>query len=254
MTEQLNKKIDKAGYPRQWWAPAKPGALRQGDLGIAYTHQLRARSDRPGPGLEETANAKIPFLGPHTDHDIEVGDANLTVRIWPSWVMVLDQTCELLRRDNADSRLWVAPVVFESLWPGPHWSLIRDRKLAGYIYLPPLSQEEIDRAGAKGWLSDTQAAVVVASATTITPKILTKTLFGTSDMFRHEVQTQLVLYHSIRDWKRGSQADELHGLRIADISETGETYEGPGRLFKIALDGAAEGDGDEITVGFIFQP
>jgi hypothetical protein len=222
LSEKLDKKIDKAGYPRRWWAPGRPGPLRQGDLGIAYSHQLRARSDKPAPGPPEVVSAKVPFLGPHTDHEIKAGDLNLTVRLWPSWVMVLDQTCELLRRDDNDSRLWVAPVVFEPMWSGSHWSLIRDRKVAGYVYLPPLSEDEIARAGARGWPPDTEAAVVLGSASTITPKIFTKTLFGTSDMFRHEVQREMVLYHSVRDWKRASQADELLGLRIS-VSETDET-------------------------------
>jgi hypothetical protein len=165
--------------------------------------------------------------------------------------MVLFQSCELDHRDPADSRVMVAPVAFQSKWPGDHWGTIRDGSKAGYLYLPPMDRNTQGRAKARGWPVDTPAAVCLASATAVSHKVLGQARFGLSQDMTMVAQQRLVDFFSIRNWSRTAHADILEGKRIVGVRRTSEVFRGPGTLFKVALTGHED---DEMSVGIILRP
>jgi hypothetical protein len=244
------------GYPQDLYAPAKAGALAQGDLCIAFVHQLRTAKDALGPGDEKHMTEKVPYLGPYEDHEIAFGQSTgqprkLVLRIWPCWAMVLFQSCELDHQDPADSRVVVAPVVFRSKWPGNHWGAIRDGSKAGYLYLPGMDRNVQGRVKARGWPADIDAAVCLASASAVSHRVLGPAKFGLSQDMTMVAQQRLVTFFSIRNWSRTEHADIIEGKRVVGVHRTSEIYRGPGALFKVALAGDTD---DEMTVGIVLQP
>jgi hypothetical protein len=245
-----------AGYPQDVYAPAQAGALAQGDLCVAFSHQLRTAKDARGPGDERQMTEKVPYFGPYEDHDIVFGadsgqPRKLVLRIWPCWAMVLLQGCELDHQDPADSRIVVAPVVFRTKWPGGHWGGIRDGSKAGYLYLPPMDRNTQGRVKARGWPVDVDAAVCLASATAVSHRVVGPAKFGLSQDMTMVAQQRLVTFFSIRDWSRTEHADLLEGKRVVSVARTSEVFRGPGALFKVTLAGDAD---EEMTVGIVLQP
>lgn len=245
-----------AGYPQELYAPAQAGALAQGDLCLSFVHQLRTAKDAPGPGDETEMAAKVPYLGHFEDHDIVFGadsgqPRKLVLRIWPCWAMVLFQSYELDHQDRADSRVVVAPVVFRSKWPGDHWGAVRDGSMAGYLYLPEMDRNTQGRVKARGWPTDTDAAVCLASASAVSHKVLGPAKFGLSQDMTMVAQQRLVTFFSIRNWSRTEHADILEGKRVIGVQRTSEVFRGPGALFKVMLAGEVD---DEMSVGIVLQP
>lgn len=244
-----------AGYPQDLYAPAQAGALAQGDLCLSFVHQLRTTKDAAGPGDEDHMAEKVPCLGPYEDHDIVFGadsgqPRKLVLRIWPCWVMVLFQSCELDHQDPVDSRVVVAPVVFRPKWPGDHWGAIRDGGKAGYLFLPGMDRNTQGRVKARGWPPDTGAAVCLASASAVSHRVLGPAKFGLSQDMTMVAQQRLVTFFSIRNWSRTEHADILEGKRVVGVARTSEAFRGPGALFKVMLADHA----DEMTVGIVLQP
>jgi hypothetical protein len=145
----------------------------------------------------------------------------------------------------------VAPVAFRTKWPGDHWGPIRDGGKAGYLYLPPMDRNTQGRVKARGWPTDTPAAVCLASATAVSYRVLGPAKFGLSQDMTMLAQQRLVDFFSIRNWSRTEHADILEGKRVVGVRRTSEVFRGPGTLFKLALAG---GDDDELSVGIVLQP
>lgn len=249
-----------AGYPQDIYAPAQAGALAQGDLCLAFVHQLRTGKDAVGPGDEEDMAEKVPYFGPYEDHDIAFGadtgqPRRLVLRIWPCWAMVLFQSCELDHQDPDDSRVLVAPVVFRTKWPGDHWGPIRDGAMAGYLYLPGMYRNTQGRVKAHGWPRETDGAVCLASTSAVSHKVLGPAKFGLSQDMTLLAQQRLVTFFSIRNWSRTEHADILEGKRVVAVQRTSEVFRGPGPLFKLMLADLMLADpDDEMTVGIVLQP
>jgi len=211
-----------SGYPQELYAPAQAGALAQGDFCLAFVHQLRTRKDAHGPGDEEQMTEKVPYLGPYEDHEFVFGansaaQRNLVLRVWPCWTMVLLQSCELDHQDQVDSRVVVAPVAFQTKWPGDHWGAIRESGKAGYLYLPPMDRNTYGLVKARGWPTDTPAAVCLASATAVSHKVLGPAKFGLSQDMTMVAHQRLVDFFSIRNWSRTEHSDILEGKRVVGV-------------------------------------
>ena len=243
-------------YPPRLYRAKALGRYRQGDLCLAYFHQLRTPNDAPGPGAEDVTGRNLPFFGEATDHPFKLEKRNLELRVWTGWVMILNQGCDLERLDDNDSRLIIAPVVFKTKWPGDvRWSQIRDGAAPGYMFLPAMREADRNRTGSpKGWPQGVEAAAVLSSTTTIGRRVAGEPAFGLSSEMQHLLQQRLVSFFSVRDWKAAKQRKEILGKQILEISETDERTDGPAKLYKIHLadPGADTGD-DEITVGVLFQ-
>src|SRR4051794_28302565 len=97
--------------------------LNQGEIVLGFHHQLRGRSgERRAPGPDDYKSQGIPYFGEAQDRAIEVvlptGDTTqLVVRCWYGAYVVLHQNCEIDQCDPEDSRLKIAPIVFEAQWP-----------------------------------------------------------------------------------------------------------------------------------------
>lgn len=192
----------------------------------------------------------MPPLGKYETVSIEAFGIPLDVRVWECWVMILTQGCDLEHPDPNDSRLLVAPVVFEPKWRGKHWARILRGDVPGFLYLPSMSAEEKDRAGAKGWPADEEAAVVLGSACVISRGASRPPAFGLSPDMRALLQERLVVYWSVRNWTTPKQFELLKGKRISYIQDTEEKFSSPGRLYKLTL---TNGEEDEATVGLILR-
>lgn len=241
--------------PHRWWAGAAKGKLRQGDLLVGYHHQLRARTgELEGPGSEQAASAKLPFLAEYEDVDVAMSGAELTLRVWRGWVMIVEQSCEIAQKDPGDSRMLVAPVVFRAHWDGPHWAHIRRGQSPGLVYLPPIDAATAARFSVKGWLDDSDAAVMLESTCCVSRQMVPGAHFGLSGDMRAILQTRQADFWTVRGWMRDKWAQTVTGKRIASVDQTYEQFQGPGRLHKVHLDDGAGGGGDEVTVGWIFSP
>lgn len=240
-----------AAYPSRRYRSASSG-FRQGDICLAFTHQLRTPKDSPAAN-EHVESEKVPYFGEPQIEEISVGGRRLQVLVWTSWVMVVAQSCELEHQDPADTRLLVAPIVLRSQWDGPQWDRIRSGRAPGFVLLPPPSQKERAeaRGGIRGWPEDVEAAVVLGSTALASHRCAGTVAFGLSLEMQHLLQSKLVDFWSVRGWKSFAQRDELVGKTIVAISETDETADGPHKLCKITL---ADADaGDEISAGLLLR-
>jgi hypothetical protein len=180
-----------------------------------------------------------------------VGGTKLAVRVWDAWAAVLNPTCELDKQDTNDSRLLLAPIAFQSLWSGSHWTQIAGDEALSYGYLPPLSAAEQTRVGAQGWPPDIAAAVVMGSANLVSRRLAGLPRFGMTAEMRSRFQQRLTLWLTVRDWQAAHRFRQLIGHRIADVVETRERHPEGGILFKLALDNDQD---DESIVGLIPSP
>lgn len=239
--------------PRQVFSGPDTKVLRQGDLCFGTWHQLRATAGDPrGPGPADIASHKVPYCGDYVDHPIVVRDALFQIRLWSGWVMILEQSCEIIRNHPEDSRVQVAPVAFEQTWPGAHWDPIRLSSVPGYFYLPQVDDADRKRYGlTEAWL-DSEAAVVLKSTCTVTASLLGRPCLSLSPAMRALLQAKLVDYWSVRGWTRDQALDQFVGMRIRAIQKTDEKHPGPGRLYKFALD-RDDDDADEITIGVVLN-
>lgn len=236
----------------RWWSGAVKGHLRQGDLFVGYHHQLRASAgDLAGPASADLATAKLPFLADYDDVDVALPGADLTLRVWRGWVMVVEQSCEISQRDPNDSRMLVAPVVFRAHWDGRQWSHIRRGEVPGLAYLPPIDALTAERFGIRGWPECSDAAVMFESTACVSRQLAPSARFGLSGEMRARLQAKLADFWTVRGWMRDKHVQSLAGKRIASVDATFEQFTGPGRLRKVHLDDGA--GGDEVTVGWVFS-
>lgn len=250
-----DQELGKDGWApaERWWSGAAKGELRQGDLLVGYQHQLRARAgDLPGPASSTLATAKLPFLSDYHDVEITLPGADMVLRVWRGWVMVVEQSCEIAQKDPNDSRLLIAPVVFRAHWDGPQWTHIRRGQVPGLAYLPPIDAAIAARYAIKGWPQSSDAAVMLESTTCVSRQLVPGAQFGCSGDMRARLQAKLVDFWTVRGWMREKWAQTLSGKRIASVDATFEQFTGPGRLHKVHLDDGA--GGDEVTVGWVFSP
>jgi hypothetical protein len=185
------------------WLPGRPWSgkskqLRQGDLLIGYYHQLRTLNDEQGSAASTTASTKLPVLGDYQDREIDLPGAQLTVRVWHGWTMVLEQSCEIEHKDANDSRLLVAPVVFRHDWNGPHWNNIREGAIPGMFFLPPIDEDTKSRYQADGWPTDTDAAVVLENTTCVSRRLVPSATFGLDPQMRTTLQAKLADFWTVR--------------------------------------------------------
>lgn len=234
----------------------KPGKkIFQGDIVFGFHHQLRGRSaERRAPGPDDYISPGIPYFGEAQDRLIEVvlpdgGTTQLVVRLWFGPFVVLHQNCEIEQCDPEDSRLKIAPIVFEKLWPDGPWDLIRSGTLPGYLYLPDINPAE--RAASEFEPEWGDAAVVFASATASSKGLANKknrTLRLSAEMIPLLQEAQ-VRADSVRGWASIEDEQNWVGKRITAVEETAETVFGLTRLAKIFLEGA-DGDVEEATVAW----
>jgi hypothetical protein len=248
-----------ARYPNTvYLRPPKKG-LVQGDIIVGFHHQLRLPGEeRKSPGPEDYKSKGIPYFGEHQDRDIKAvlpdgsSTRTLTVRLWNGMFIVLHQNCEITQGDEQDSRIRVAPIVFEEAWPEGPWGEIRQNRLPGYLYLPDLTAEEREATGYTG--SWGEAAVVFPSATLSSTGIAFKgkILRLSSHMIPLLQETQ-VRADSVRGWASIDDKEQWEGRRIIRIDETTEQVMGPVRLAKVFLEDD-DGEIEEATVGWGLRP
>jgi hypothetical protein len=231
----------------------RPGKrVRQGDIALCESQQLRARSgELSGPGDEDLANEELPYLGERqifkipVVHPGRVKPVERVLHVWLGYVMVLSQSCELEYADPNDSRILVAPIVSRAQWPNGPWELIEAGSLPGFLYLTAMDAEQAQEHGLPApW---PESAVVMASATCSSRGLVTPNrILALDPKVVSELQQALVRFLSVRGWAAASSVELLRGKTVVDVQETTEIVPGPARLTKVVLDD--ENGGDEVTV------
>jgi hypothetical protein len=244
-------------YPTALFRRPATRNVSQGDIAIAEFHQLRARSgDRLAPGSADYASERLPFLGQFSDHRVEVpvGDQveERVLRVWTGYVMVLHQACEIDFADNNDSRLLIAPLVSESMWPEGPWSALRENLVPGYFYLPELSDVAARQLGLETGIPESVVAFAsgaLSSYGLIKPR---RELALVPDLLPH-LQDAMVRFSAVRGFNTFNNLDALKGKRVVDVRETDQKVRGPSRLIKVYLgDNYAQADDgdDEASVAY----
>lgn len=200
------------------------------------------------------ANEDLPYLGSFRDYPLSVDRpggrtaVSRVLRIWFGPVMVIHQNCELEYADAQDSRIQVAPIVSEPLWPGGPWSQIRKRQLPAFAYLPALDSGEAADLGLDvPW---PEAAVALASSTCVSRGIVKPNrVLSLSAVAISPLQESIVRFSTVRGWGDDAALSSLSGKRIVDVKNTAETVAGPASIAKVFLEDI-DGDVDEISVAW----
>ena len=232
--------------------------IAQGDVAIAEFHQLRARSsDRPGPGISELASPQLPFFGEAADYEIEVtipgGRREVRfLRVWSGYVMVLHQACELEFADANDSRLVIAPLASEELWPEGPWPLLRENQVPGYFYLPPMDTESAHAIGLpREW---PESVVCLAGATqSSTALIKPRRELSLVPSLIPILQDTITRFFAVRGFADLTAARSTEGKRLVKVVETNQTVQGPAKLVKLYFgEEGSESDeaDDELTLAW----
>lgn len=123
--------------------------IRRGDIALLYLPQTRIEGECDPPLPKPSKRANIPaytncfaLLDQHRMPGAEA-------RMWLSLAVVVMDSCELDRhhnqghsRDFWDSRVAVAPIIFENHFPNGPWRQMERGKIPLYgFFLPPLSRE-----------------------------------------------------------------------------------------------------------------
>lgn len=245
-------------YPRELYRLPSKRVLRQGDIGVCEFTQLRPRSgERAGPGAESVASEELPYFGQPIDHEIDVDAGGRSekrvLRVWEGPVIVVSQNCELEHADESDSRLLVAPLVNAAQWPEGRWTYLRENRLPGYLYLPPLTTTEAD-FDLEADLPET--AVAIGSTTLVSRALVSKRRVASlAQPMLPFLQEKLSRFLTTRGYAAERELSGLSGKRIVSVDRTDETVPGPSRLYKLTLGehGSDRGD-DEMTVTFGCRP
>lgn len=230
--------------------------IRQGDIALAEFHQLKSPSgsERKGPSGQSIAAPDLPYFGPAIDYEIEVERAGTTekriLRVWQGFVMVTHQACEIDFANENDSRLTVAPIASRELWPEAPWEALKDNRVPGFFYLPPL-----EAGGVDGFDQDWPESLVALSSSTASSNglIRGRRVLSLETDRLVDLQDAIARFYSVRGFAGVSELEQVKGKRIARIVETGRTIPGPSTLIKVVLgDNAKEVDDadDEVTVTY----
>lgn len=245
-------------YPREVYRAPSKRKLRQGDIGVCEFTQLRPRSgERAGPGAESVATEKLPYFGRPVDHEIDVGAGDRTdtriLRVWKGPVMVVSQNCELEYADEEDSRLLVAPLASAAQWPEGRWDYLRENRLPGYLYLPPLAASD---AQIHLDADLPEAAVALASSSLVSRALLrNRRVASLSQPMLPFLQEKLSRFLTTRGYARDRELAGIGGKRILSAERTDETVPGPSRLYKLTLgEVGQDDDDDELTVSVGCRP
>jgi len=241
-------------YPAAPYRRPSGRRISQGDIALAEFHQLRARSsERPGPGIADHASDRLPYFGQPSDYEIEVtlpgGRQEIRVlRVWSGYVMVLHQACEVEFSDENDSRLIVAPIASEPMWPEAPWSFLRRNQIPGYFYLPNLSGQQATDLNLAG---DWPEAVVCLAGSTLSGMSLIKPRreLSLAPTLLPVLQDSIVRFFSVRGFADVAALSGVRGKRLINIVETGQTVPGPAKLVKLYFgeNQSARDDQDDET-------
>lgn len=245
-------------YPRELYRAPSKNVLRQGDIGQCEFTQLRSRSgERAGPGAEALAAEDLPYFGQPTDHEIEVDVAGRSekrvLRVWEGPIIVVSQNCELHHADDGDSRLLVAPLASAAQWPQGRWKYLRQNRLPGYLYLPPLSAAEANF----DLDAELPEMVVALGSTTLVSRALVskRRVASLSQPMLPFLQEKLSRFLTTRGYAAERELAGLGGKRIVSVERTDEAVPGPSRLYKLTLGDSGDDSGDdEMTVTFGCRP
>jgi hypothetical protein len=244
-------------YPPSPYRRPSKKKLRQGDIAYGEFCQLRAATgDRRGPGDQHVAAADLPFLGEPVDFEVtvQVGERSerRIVRLWQGFVMVLHQNCEIDFGNEEDSRVLIAPVVSQDLWPEGPWQLLRDNKLPGYFYLPGLQEQKAQELSLPTpW---PESVTVLASSTLSSVGLVRpRREIALSQGMLPYLQDSMARFSGTRGFGGVPELEGIAGKRIVKVTETGQTIGGPSSLIKVFFgenDEEPDDRDDELTVSY----
>lgn len=240
--------------PEPFYAPFSRKNVRQGDIALCEFHQLRSRSgEPPGPGPDSLANEDLPYFGSFRDYELKVtrpesdADVQRVLRVWTGFGMVMHQNCELEYADPQDSRVLVAALVSNAMWPQGPWDQIATHSLPSYFHLPEVPASE---AAAIGLEADWPESAVAFASTTLLSRGIVKPnrVLGLAPTALARLQELFVRFSTVRGWGSHEALSGLVGYKIAEVYATSETVAGPAPLAKVVLE--RDDSVEEITVAW----
>ncbi|MBI3972023.1 MAG: hypothetical protein HY332_12100 [Chloroflexi bacterium] len=149
--------------------PVGPGdRVSRSDIAYLYLPQSRTLGEPDPPQPEPHRRVEVPaYTGSFLVRDARMPSGE--VQVWPALAVVVMDSCELDRyynqgrsRERWDSRVAVAPIVFEEQYPHGSWGRMAQGRTPLYgFYLEPLS------AGVVGSATWTRALVDLRGTTLV---------------------------------------------------------------------------------------
>ncbi|MBI3979545.1 MAG: hypothetical protein HY331_15285 [Chloroflexi bacterium] len=192
----------------------------RGDIALVYLPQSRAVRETEPPLSRPHPRVSLPaYPGSLTLSDARAMP-DVEVRVWPALAVVVMDSCELDRHFNLgrsrqfwDSRVAVAPLVFETQFPNGPWRRMEQGDVPLYgFYLETLSP---DVDGITTW----PRAVVDLRGTTLVSRRLVELnrRFRLTDTVAESLGVRVLEYWYLREVARRSQLEARRGKRLRDV-------------------------------------
>lgn len=194
--------------------------VRRGDIALVYLPQTRIAGEPEPPLSAPSSRVSVPAY----PGSFAVSDPprmpGAEVRVWQALAVVVMDSCEIDRHFNLgrserfwDSRVAVAPVVFETHFPNGPWRRMEQGDVPLYgLYLEPLSKE-VD--GTTTW----PRALVDLRGTTLVSRrhVQLNRRLRLTDEVTEELGVRVLEFWYLREIARGDQLRARRGKMIRDV-------------------------------------
>jgi hypothetical protein len=224
--------------------------IGRGDIALIYLPQSRVRNEAEPPLAEASKRVNVPAYSNLFSLTDDQRMPGAEVRVCMSLAVVVMDSCELDRHFNQgrsprvwDSRVAVAPIVFESSFPSAPWRQMEQGDVPLYgFFLPPLPRD-ID--GLTAW----PRAIVDLRGTTLVSRRLVELnrRIRLGQEAAEALGLRLLEFWYLREISHWSSLEARRGKLIRDIVPV--VIEPDYTVLRLTFDGA-----DPLLVGAVSDP